>query len=177
MAVTVAIVTGSNKGIGYGIVKALCQKFQGDVYLAPRDQTRGSEAVAKLNKEGLQPKYHTLDVCDEQSILKLRDFMKEKYGGIDVLVNNAGIASAVDDENSFGEQAKTVLKTNYWANRKVSEILFDILNPGARVVNITSSFESLCHLVGDCSGDKVELEFYENWEYVVTSSFRFRLRR
>ena len=37
----VAVVTGSNKGIGLGIVRALCKKYQGDVYLTARDEERG----------------------------------------------------------------------------------------------------------------------------------------
>ena len=37
----VAIVTGANKGIGFGIVRGLCKKFQGDVYLTSRDEARG----------------------------------------------------------------------------------------------------------------------------------------
>ena len=37
----VAVVTGSNKGIGFGIVRALCKKYDGDVYLTARDEARG----------------------------------------------------------------------------------------------------------------------------------------
>jgi carbonyl reductase 1 len=37
----VAVVTGANKGIGFGIVRALCKKYQGDVYLTARDEARG----------------------------------------------------------------------------------------------------------------------------------------
>ena len=40
-AMPVAIVTGSNKGIGFGIVRALCKKFNGEVYLTARDEARG----------------------------------------------------------------------------------------------------------------------------------------
>ena len=87
---SVAVVTGSNKGIGLAIVRALCQKFSGDVYLTSRDEGRGKEAIESLKKEGLHPKFHCLDICNEETVEKLRDFMKEKYGGIDVLVNNAG---------------------------------------------------------------------------------------
>lgn len=43
-------VTGSNKGIGFGIVKGLCEKFSGVVYLTSRDENRGQAAVAELNK-------------------------------------------------------------------------------------------------------------------------------
>ena len=46
----VAIVTGSNKGIGFAIVRALCKKFQGDVYLTSRDEGRGQAAVDNLKQ-------------------------------------------------------------------------------------------------------------------------------
>lgn len=90
--VPVAVVTGSNKGIGFAIVRALCKQFAGDVYLTARDPGRGQEAVAKLQEEGLHALFHQLDIDDLQSIRALRDFLKEKYGGLNVLVNNAGIA-------------------------------------------------------------------------------------
>ena len=63
-----------------------------------RDETRGREAVAKLESEGLHPKFHQLDIDDKASIERLRDFLSEKYGGLDVLVNNAGIAYKVCDD-------------------------------------------------------------------------------
>ena len=39
----VAVVTGSNKGIGLGVVRALCKKYQGDVYLTSRNEANGKE--------------------------------------------------------------------------------------------------------------------------------------
>ena len=47
----VAVVTGSNKGIGLGIVRALCKKYQGDVYLTARNEARGKVREAVLQKE------------------------------------------------------------------------------------------------------------------------------
>jgi len=153
----VAIVTGANKGIGFGIVRALCKKFEGDVYLTARDEARGLAAVDELKKEGLNPKFHLLDLGNEQTIVKLRDFMKETYGGIDVLVNNAGIAFKNAATEPFGEQATVTLATNYWANKTACEILFPILKPGARVVNMSSSAGFLGH-IGARSGDKEKAE-------------------
>ena len=46
----VAVVTGSNKGIGFAIVKKLCQQFDGVVYLTSRNEERGKAAVAELEK-------------------------------------------------------------------------------------------------------------------------------
>jgi len=151
----VAIVTGSNKGIGFGIVRALCKKFSGDVFLTARDEARGKAAVESLLKEGLNPKFHILDIGNEETVVKLRDFMKEHYGGIDVLVNNAGIAFKQAATEPFGEQATVTLATNYWANKRACEILFPVLNPGARVVNMSSSAGYLGHL-GARGGDKAK---------------------
>jgi len=154
---SVAVVTGSNKGIGLGIVRALCKKFSGDVYLTSRDEGRGNDAVETLKKEGLDPKFHVLDIGNEETVMKLRDFMNEKYGGIDVLVNNAGIAFKNDATEPFGFQAKVTLATNYWANKRTCEILFPVLKPGARVVNMSSSCGYLGH-IGAKSGDKEKAE-------------------
>lgn len=89
----VALVTGSNKGIGLAIVRSLCKKFDGDVILTSRDEGRGKEAAAQLNKkEGLHPIYYQLDITSADSIERLHKFLKEQYGGLDILINNAGIA-------------------------------------------------------------------------------------
>lgn len=87
----VALVTGANKGIGFEITRDLCRKFSGDVVLAARDEARGHTAVQKLQAEGLSPRFHQLDIDNPQSIRALRDFLLKEYGGLDVLVNNAGI--------------------------------------------------------------------------------------
>lgn len=84
--------TGSNKGIGLATVRALCKQYDGDVYLAARDVARGTAAVEGLRAEGLAPRFHQLDITDAGSVRAARDFFKAEYGGVDVLVNNAGIA-------------------------------------------------------------------------------------
>lgn len=152
----VAVVTGSNKGIGLGVVRGLCEKFDGDVFLTSRNEDRGLAAIKTLEKEGLSPKLAVLDLGKEETIEQLRDLMKEKYGGIDVLVNNAGIAFDVDATESFAEQARVTLATNYWANKRCCEILFPILKSGARVVNMSSSMGFLGVL--DLSSNKEEAE-------------------
>jgi len=52
-------------------------------------------AVSELQKEGLQPKFHQLDVSDDESITTFRDYIKTTYGGLDILINNAAIAFKV----------------------------------------------------------------------------------
>lgn len=140
MAKRVAVVTGANKGIGFGIVQRLCSHpFDGDVILAARDETRGQEAVKRLNELGLKPIFHQLDIDDNQSINNLKDFLVNHYQGLDVLVNNAAIAYSYDSTAPVKEQAENTLKTNFFSTRDVCQKLFPILRSHSRVVNVSSS--------------------------------------
>lgn len=137
-SVRVAVVTGSNKGVGFGIVRGLCKQFSGDVYITARDVDRGKAAVVELEKEGLHPKFHQLDIDDLDSIAKFKKFLQDTYGGLDILINNAGIAYKGNSTAPFTEQAEVTLRTNYWGTLHVSEALFPLLRPHARVVHVSS---------------------------------------
>ena len=51
--------------------------------------------MATLEKEGLSPRFHQLDILDQSSIDRLKGYLVKEHGGLDVLVNNAGIAFKV----------------------------------------------------------------------------------
>ncbi|ELU15972.1 hypothetical protein CAPTEDRAFT_152583 [Capitella teleta] len=140
--VKVALVTGSNKGIGYAIVRGLCKQFDGDVILAARDGSRGLAAVSSLEKEGLHPKFHQLDITNQESIDQLKVFIAETYGGLDVLVNNAGMFVPPGDKES-AEVAKTTIRVNYFGTLAVLQTMMPILNSGARVVNLAGGLASV----------------------------------
>lgn len=144
MSEKVAIVTGSNKGIGFAIVKGLCSRFDGVVYLTSRDEKRGAEAVSELEKLGLRPRYHQLDVSDKTSVQKFRDHIKESHAGIDILVNNAAIA--IVRLNNQYEDSKSVIDINYEGIKTVEELLFPLLKDGARVLNISSDCGHLSNI-------------------------------
>lgn len=55
----------------------------------------GEEAVKQMQAIGYNPKFHQLDITDQQSIDTFKTYLENKYGGLDVLVNNAGIAYQV----------------------------------------------------------------------------------
>uniref|UniRef100_A0A1B6CFB5 carbonyl reductase (NADPH) n=2 Tax=Clastoptera arizonana TaxID=38151 RepID=A0A1B6CFB5_9HEMI len=155
MVVTkVAVVTGGNKGIGYEIVKGLCEKFNGIVYLTARDVNRGKAAVEQLNKESLKPEFHQLDIKNKNSIDIFAKFLKEKHGGIDVLVNNAAIAFKHDATEPFAVQADETIATNYFALLDVCHALFPLLRPNSRVVNLSSSCGCLSQIPGKEIRDK-----------------------
>ena len=74
--------TGGNKGIGLAIVRSMCKKFDGDVVLTARDESRGQDAVKQLQGEGLDPKFHQLDIASRDSISKVKEFLTAHYRGI-----------------------------------------------------------------------------------------------
>ena len=140
--------TGSNKGIGFAIIKELCKKFDGTVVLTSRDEGRGESAIEELNKLGFFPQYHQLDIDDEASIIKFRDYLQVTYGGLDVLVNNAAIMFHKTDIEPLGNQAELTIRTNFFSTLKTCQVLFPILRSHARVVNISSSAGHLSRISG-----------------------------
>ncbi|XP_041948000.1 carbonyl reductase [NADPH] 1-like isoform X2 [Alosa sapidissima] len=140
MAKKVAVVTGANKGIGLAIVQGLCKAgYAGDIILTARNEKLGQETLQKLKSEGFNNVlFHRFDICDQTSAEELRKFLEKNYGGLDVLINNAGIAFKVDATEPFGEQAEVTMRTNFWGTLWASKALLPLLRPNARVVNISS---------------------------------------
>ncbi|XP_780055.3 carbonyl reductase [NADPH] 1 [Strongylocentrotus purpuratus] len=134
----VAVVTGSNTGIGLAMVRALCKHFgeNGVVYLTARNEERGMQAVEVLKKEGLNPRFHLLDVNDVTSMEKLRDDIKTEHGGVDILINNAGILSKFDIP--MYEQAVEMTNTNYHGVLLMTNTFLPIIRDGGRVVQLAS---------------------------------------
>lgn len=143
-----AIVTGSNKGIGYAIVKDLCARFDGDVYLTARDVNKGVDAIKRLKNLGLSPEFHQLDITDDASVTEFKSFIEKNYAGINILVNNAAILYEPDAVQHAVEVEET-MNVNYFGLRKVCDILFPLLLPGARVVNLSSSSGHLSRIPSD----------------------------
>ncbi|CAH6792576.1 Cbr1 [Phodopus roborovskii] len=146
----VALVTGANKGIGFAITRDLCRKFSGDVVLTARDEARGKAALQQLQAEGLSARFHQLDIDDPHSIRALRDFLLKDYGGLDVLVNNAGIAFKNADPTPFHIQAEVTMKTNFFGTQNVCTELLPLMKPqgecGGRFPGRPSPSGPLCHL-------------------------------
>ena len=82
-----AVVTGANKGIGLETVKQLASNGI-KVVLTARDEKRGLEALEKLEEFGLSDLvvFHQLDVTDSASVASLANFIKIRFGKLDILV-------------------------------------------------------------------------------------------
>lgn len=133
----VALVTGANKGIGFGIVRELCKRGVAVVYLASRDVERGQKAVEKLTKEGFTPILIQLDTTNRDSVKAAADKIKANHKGLDVLINNAAVIDKEFHRVDY-EDSKMLLNTNYRSAFTIKEYLYPILNDNARVIYISS---------------------------------------
>ncbi|CAE8626166.1 unnamed protein product [Polarella glacialis] len=139
----VALVTGANRspGIGNEIARGLAQKLPAGstVILTSRDRAMGLEAEAGLKEEGLNVVFQQLDVCDAASVEALQAFVSTTFGGLDVIVNNAGLAFPMADPTPFPEQARRTVEVNYYGTKRVIESLRPLLRPGFCLVGISST--------------------------------------
>ncbi|KAJ0035690.1 hypothetical protein Pint_26169 [Pistacia integerrima] len=151
---TVAIVTGANKGIGFAVVKRLAELGL-TVILTARDVERGEKAVDLLRRQGLlHVSFCQLDVSDSSSIRTFVLWFKNKFGVLDILVNNAAVSFNDIGENSV-EYAEIVMKTNFYGAKLLTESLlpFFRLSPSkARILNISSRLGSLSNGTWESQG-------------------------
>lgn len=138
----VAVVTGANKGIGFQVVKLLCSRFDGDVFLSSRDSKRGESAVSELKGIGLKALFFKLDISNHDDLVALKATLEREYAGVDLLVNNAAISALPDKSKTQEENIKgqvSTVKTNYFDTAAVCDTLFPIVKSGGRVVNVSSA--------------------------------------
>lgn len=139
----VALVTGANRGIGKGIVEAFLAHGAKKVYLAVRDLESTNEFVAKYG-EKVVPVF--LDLQKPESISALAEQVKD----VDVVVNNAGVATLTDVLNSDAEEAfKYELEINTFGLLRVAQAFISTLekNQGAFVqLNSVASIKNFASL-------------------------------
>ena len=134
----VAIVTGANRGIGFYVAKQLLEKFPGDVILTGRNSKEGKQACEKLKLEGLNPIWLELDVTQPASARMIREFVDDKYGGIDILVCNAGTIFPKDSPLSMHRQAELSVMTNVRGTISMCKLFLPLTRPHGRIVILSS---------------------------------------
>lgn len=145
----VAIVTGSNTGIGFETSRALVEHGY-EVVMACRSKDKATQAMERIHanlQEGAQGRavFHgPLDLSDVSSIQTFSNTLLDQYDRIDVLVNNAGRNYGGQTEEGYDE----VFFTNYLGHFLLTHNLLEPLllkadNP--RVVNLSSVMHHFCH--------------------------------
>lgn len=107
----VAIVTGGNGGIGYGIASGLA-RAGARVVIAARQAEKTAKAVAALQGRGAEALGVTTDVQDETSVRTMVKTTVEAFGGVHILVNNAGINIRKAPQDYTLDEWQSVLNVN-----------------------------------------------------------------
>src|SRR4051812_20490251 len=87
------VVTGAGGGIGRGISIALARRGC-HLALADIDATRLAQTAKLVARPGLRVSCHQIDVADAAAVATLPDSVREAHTGVDLLINNAGVAVA-----------------------------------------------------------------------------------
>ena len=150
----VALVTGANKGIGRGAAEQLAGLGM-TVLIGARDPQRGKEAAAALRAAGGDVHAVRLDVTDQATVQEAATLVDERFGRLDVLINNAGItgsgqvspADARDQVPSSVDldMVRAVFETNVFGVIAVTNAMLPLLrrSPAPRIVNVSSHAASL----------------------------------
>ena len=144
----VAIVTGSTSGIGVGIAKLFAAEGA-KVVICGRREAKGQAVVDAIAKDGGEAYYHFMDITQTESIEALLKDTAEKYGKIDILVNNAanvGLKDGRVDEltlEMWDNIFSSDIRGTFYAIKCVLPYLRE--NKGGSIINIGS--------MASCGGD------------------------
>ena len=144
----VALITGANKGIGFEIGRQL-GKHGFTVVLAARDEAKVNAAADRLRGEGLDVQGVRLDVTDPSTAEAATRWLDERFGRLDVLVNNAGISRESAGHTRPSDLDLATLKATYetyvFGAFNVTKAMLPLLrkSSSARIINQSSTLGSL----------------------------------
>ena len=133
----VAVVTGASSGLGVAFAQALAEAGA-DVVLGARRVERLADTAKLVEAAGRRAVCVATDVADPDSCQALVDAAMSELGRVDVLVNNAGIGTAVPATRETPEQFRQVIDVNlngcYWMAQSCGRVM----QPGSSIINISS---------------------------------------
>jgi NAD(P)-dependent dehydrogenase (short-subunit alcohol dehydrogenase family) len=142
----VGLVTGANKGIGFEVARQL-GKAGWTVLAGARNEELGRQAVEKLLAEGLDVHFIQLDLDAPESAVKAAQSIRERFGKLNVLINNAGVSSKGDGPPSKVdlEVVKKTMNTNFLGTVAVTQAMLPMLQAAAKaqIINVSSELGSI----------------------------------
>lgn len=137
----VIVVTGTNRGVGKGIITLLSQQNLEKPLTIYATSRAGTDTGVKVNTSN-EVRYRTLDTTDRSSIQALFQELLRENLAVDILINNSAISN---DFRETPEYAAETVRTNYGGTRDMCEAFLSQPNipAGARIVNLTSGYNAL----------------------------------
>src|SRR5919112_2546121 len=131
------IVTGASSGLGVAFAKALAEAGA-DVALGARRAERLEETKKLVEAAGRRAIAVRTDVTKVEDCQNLVDQAMQEFGRLDVLVNNAGIGTAVPATRETPEQFTSVIDLNLNACYWMAQACGRVMQPGSSIINISS---------------------------------------
>ncbi|WP_127490689.1 SDR family oxidoreductase [Paenibacillus glycanilyticus] len=147
----VAFITGGNRGIGLETARGL-GKLGAHVVIGSRDGERGKVAAAALQAEGIQAESMKFDVLLADDRQAAYAFFEQKYGKLDILINNAGVQKEVEHLVPMNETSsvtpdtlRETFEANFFTLVELTQLLLPLIrkSPAGRIVNLSSVLGSL----------------------------------
>lgn len=144
----IAFISGGNRGIGFETARKLGETGI-VVVIGVRDLAKGEAAVKQLMAEGIQAEAVHYDAADPQAAEAVYSFFDQKYGKLDILINNAGVLHETligknDSATVSQEVLKETFQTNLFAVVELTQKLLPLIkkSPAGRIVNLSSILAS-----------------------------------
>jgi short-subunit dehydrogenase len=136
-----ALITGAANGIGRAIAVSLARRGC-HVALADIDEDGMAGSAELIRAFGVRVSRHRLDVADRVAIAELPDVVAAEHGGVDVLVNNAGVAVGGTFERVSDEDVEWLFEINFWGVVRMTRAFMPLLQASddARIVNLSSIY-------------------------------------
>ncbi|NQX69891.1 SDR family oxidoreductase [Paenibacillus alba] len=147
----VAFITGGNRGIGLETAREL-GKLGAKVVIGARDLQKGQAAAAALRSEGIQAESLKFDINVAEDRQAAFDFLDQRHGKLDILINNAGVQKEIEHLSPMNESSTvspTILRETFDANFfnliELTQLLLPLIRkaPAGRIVNLSSVLGSL----------------------------------
>lgn len=149
---SIALITGANRGIGLALAGELCRRgFR--VILGTRSLEKGTHAAQMLQSEGLQAEALELDLERPETFPAVVEHIAQRYGLLDVLVNNAGVMLEAQQWNVnttttvAPEILRRTFQVNFFGAVELTQRLLPLLEQSTdgRIVNISTILASLTY--------------------------------
>jgi NAD(P)-dependent dehydrogenase (short-subunit alcohol dehydrogenase family) len=140
----IALVSGATKGIGEEVVRQLSQKNI-VVLIGARELAKGKAIAKELQDDGMDAHAIKLDVTDQASVDGAAQFIKQHYGVLDILINNAGVGNYAEVDALSLAIFKEIYEVNVFGVVRLTEAMLPLLKKSGdgRIINLSSNLGSL----------------------------------
>lgn len=133
----VVIVTGASSGLGVSFAQGFAEAGA-DLVLGARRVDRMATTAALVEQAGGRVRTYQTDVVDPDQCQQLVDFAMAEFGRVDILINNAGVGTAVPSTRETAEEFRSVIDVNLNGSYWMAQACGRVMQTGSAIINISS---------------------------------------